>query len=395
MDPALIGDNIPFVDLGLDSLGIADLAGALEAELGTVVDPADVLLGPTVAELAGRLPARVRLARPARPPAPDELRRRPPADVAEPAAARAAPSPASAPEPVAVIGMAGRFPGAESVADLWRLLLGDRRAITEIPAGRWDWRGMYNASGRPGTSLSKWGGFLAEPGGFDHDHFGMSRAHAELIDPMQRLFLEVSWLALRDAGQLGMTERGHRSGIFAGARAIARPAAAAPPELARESVVGRAQNFIAARTAHHLDMRGQALVVDTACSSSLVAVSLAVQALLAGDCGTAVAGGVDLLAGPDVYKSLSAAGALSRRGRGDAFAAQPDGYVPAEGAAAVVLKPLGAALRDGDRVYAVVLGSAVNNDGRTIGLTTPDVQAQRDVIQAACDRAGSARRPSG
>jgi acyl transferase domain-containing protein/NAD(P)-dependent dehydrogenase (short-subunit alcohol dehydrogenase family)/acyl carrier protein len=372
--------DMPFVDLGVDSLAIADLAGALERDLGVLVDPADVLLHPTVSALAAHLaalaPVRAVEATPVRavPPTVGPATR----PTAEP---HTPPAPELRPVPVAVIGVAGRFPGADGVAELWERVAGSRPAITEIPPQRWDCR----AGGHP-DGTSRWGGFLDRPGAFDHDHFGLSAAEAELLDPLQRLFLEAAWSALRDAGY----GRGApaRCGVFVGARAPEPAAQAAPAPLSRGSVVGYAQNFIAARVAHHLDLRGPALVVDTACSSSLVAVHLALQSLAAGECDTAVAGGVDLLTGPGVYASLSAAGALSPRGVTSTFGREADGYVPGEGAGAVVLKPLAAALRDGDRVYAVIRGSAVNNDGRTVGLTTPSVVAQREVLAAAYERAG-------
>jgi acyl transferase domain-containing protein/acyl carrier protein/short-subunit dehydrogenase involved in D-alanine esterification of teichoic acids len=362
VEPSSVDDHVSFLDLGLDSLGIADLAGALESVTGAVVDPADILLYPTVAALSGRLAGRA--------PVTVRIEEQPVV-------------PPSYPTAIAVIGVAGLFPGASSVGELWDLLRTCGNAVGTIPSARWDWRAHYDEVPGPGTTVSKWGGFLDAPGAFDAEHFGMSRAHAAMADPLQRLFLEVSWSALRDAGQLRGNGVAARGGIFVGARATGAPDEPVSADLAREAVVGNAQNFIAARVAHHLDLRGPAMVVDTACSSSLVAVHLAARSLLAGECEIAVAGGVDLLAGPQTYVSLSAAKALSPHGRCATFSADADGYVPGEGAGAVVLKPLDAAMRDGDRIYAVLRGSAMNNDGRTIGLTTPNIDAQRDVLRTA------------
>ena len=290
--------------------------------------------------------------------------------------------------PIAIVGMECRLPGASSIGEFWSLLLGERSVITDIPEDRWalDESFYCEDDRRKGASISKSGGFVSDLADFAAELFGMKPEQARAIDVQQRLWLETSWRALRNAGLLKPAARG-KTGIFVGARSVADILNPHPDAQGRERVVGTAQNYIAARAAQALDARGPVLVVDTACSSSLVGVHLACASLCLGECDVAVAGGVDVLVRRQTYEALTAARALAPDGRCKVFDAKANGYVPGEGAGAVVLKRLDDAIADGDRIHAVVLGSAINNDGYVMGATNPSVDGQSSVIEAALRRA--------
>ncbi|MBK7538136.1 MAG: polyketide synthase [Myxococcales bacterium] len=287
---------------------------------------------------------------------------------------------------VAVIGAACRFPGAPDLAAFGELLRAGRSAIREVPASRWSVAELYRPRPELGKSLSKWGGFLDELEYFDAAYFRLSAEEATCLDPSVRLMLEAVESCVADSGRTAAELAGRPIGVFAGARASdywrrtgLRSGSAG---------FGSDQNFIAARLGQHLDLRGPCFVVDSACSSALVAVQLAVRSLLADECELAFAGGVEVLLDERPYLEFSAAQALSPTGRCRPFDERADGLVPGEGCGVVLLKRLEDAVRDGDRIRAVIDAVAVNNDGRTVGLTTPNPAAQRAVIEAALDRSG-------
>jgi acyl transferase domain-containing protein len=236
------------------------------------------------------------------------------------------------------------------------------------------------------------GGFLEDVDGFDPDFFGITPKEAAHLDPQQRLLLEVAWEALEHAGQAADRLAGTRTGVFVGisTQDYSRLAldGRRPPDA--YTGTGNASSVAANRLSYLLDLRGPSLAVDTACSSSLVAVHLACQSLRRGECGLALAAGVNLMLAPDLTQIFSRAGMMSPSGRCHTFDAAADGYVRGEGCGVVVLKPLSKALQEGDRVWAVVRGSAVSQDGRTNGLTAPSGQAQRAVVREALARAGVA-----
>jgi acyl transferase domain-containing protein len=289
----------------------------------------------------------------------------------------------AAAEPVAVIGMAVRLPGAEDTVDLRTMLQGDDVAVTGVPASRW----APQLLARPGLR----GGFLQDPYSFDHAAFGLGADEAIRLDPQQRVMLEVGARALEDAGHFGVRRR-MRAGVFVGARMnsygydAGTPAPGAPAGPPAAALWGRSQNFLAAWLSDRFDLAGPALVVDTACSSSLTALWLACQSLRSGACETAVVGGVDLLVDPLTYRLLDDAGALSANGLCRTFDRRADGYVPGEGAVALVLKPLAAALADGDPVLGAVTDVAANNDGATMGVTTPNLEAQVELLDEVYTR---------
>ncbi|WP_223206495.1 non-ribosomal peptide synthetase [Streptomyces xanthii] len=377
LDPtALLGD------LGVESVLLGEILLRLEERTGLSLDPAILLDHPTLDRLGRHL---LSLGVPAGPPAAPEQ------PVTAPAPAPAVPGApvADTAGKVAIVGLACRFPGAQDAAAFQRNLLDGVCSVTEVPASRWDTGSLYRAEPEPGSSISKWGGFLDGIEDFDAEAFGMGEDEARCLDPAVRLFLEGSADCLADAGYEPRELAGRDVGVFAGARLSQYGRRVGE----RRGAVGMGsdQNFIAARVAHHFDLHGPNLVVDSACSSSLVALQLACRSLLDGESELALAGGVDILLDEEPYLDFSAAKALSRHGRCATFDESADGFVPGEGCGVVLLKPLERALADGDRVHAVIDAVAVNNDGRTMGLTTPNPAAQAKVVRRALAAAG--RRP--
>jgi acyl transferase domain-containing protein len=292
-------------------------------------------------------------------------------------------------EPIAVIGLGCRFPGAPDPEAFWQLLANGVDAIGEVPKERWNVHAYYNSEpGVPGKTYSRWGGFIGALDGFDAEFFGVAPFEAVSIDPQQRLLLEVSWEALEHAGLAPERLVGSRTGVFMGIssndyqdKLLRRD----PEEIDAYMASGTAHSTSAGRLSYVLGLQGPNLAVDTACSSSLVAVDLAVTSLRNGGCELALAGGVNVLLGPELFINFCQARMLSPTGRCKTFDAAADGYVRAEGCGVVVLKRLAEALRDGDNVLAVVRGSAVNHGGRTSGLTVPNGPAQQAVIGAALE----------
>jgi acyl transferase domain-containing protein len=283
--------------------------------------------------------------------------------------------------------MAGRFPGAPDTAAFWELLRNGRSGIREVPRSRWDVASRYSPEYAPGMSISKWGGYLDGIEDFDPAYFGIPEADAAHVDPLTRLFLETAETAIADAGYRGEELSGRAVGVFVGSGTSTYASRITVP--GRATATGLNQNFIGAHLAHLHDLRGPNLVVDTACSSSLSSLHLARQALQLGECEMAVVGGADLLLDETPYLSLSAARALSPDGTCHVFDASANGFVPGEGVGAILVKPLAAALADGDRILAVIESTAMNNDGRTMGLTTPNPDAQQAVVREALRRAGA------
>jgi phthiocerol/phenolphthiocerol synthesis type-I polyketide synthase D len=290
-------------------------------------------------------------------------------------------------EPVAVVGIGCRFPGGVAGPEgYWEFLANGGDAISEVPPDRWDAEALYDPDPfAPGRMASKWGGFLPDVADFDADFFGITPREAEAMDPQQRVLLEVAWEALEHAGIAPDGLSGTRAAVMMGVyySEYQVSSAASPDSIDAYSATGNAHSVTVGRIAYLLGLRGPAVAVDTACSSSLVAVHLACQSLRLRESDLALAGGVNLILRPETQLALSKWGMLSPRGRCHSFDAGADGFVRGEGAGVVVLKRLTDAVRDGDRVLAVVRGSAVNQDGRSNGLTAPNAPAQRDVITRA------------
>ena len=297
-------------------------------------------------------------------------------------------------EPVAVVGMACRFPGAENLDAFWTLIEAGGDAITEVPPDRWNAAEWYDSDpSSPGRIASRWGGFVPGIDQFDAAFFGISSREASQMDPQQRLLLEVAWNALEDAGETPASIP-RNAGVFLGAHSHSVDYALLQYRSLRGldafSGTGTAHNLFSGRLSYFLDLHGPSLVVDTACSSSLVAVHLACQSLRSGECDAALVGGVNLLLTPHFSVAASRMHMLSPRGRCRPFDADADGFVRSDGCGVVVLKRLDRALASGNRVLAVLRGSAMNQDGRTNGVTAPNGHAQRAVIREALRQAGMA-----
>ncbi len=295
-------------------------------------------------------------------------------------------------EPIAIVGMGCRFPGAEDPDAFWELLLRGVDAITEFPPDREELNPtrLYDPQGGPGKVVSKWGGFLSNIAEFDPAFFGISPREAPHMDPQQRLLLEVSWEAMEHAGIPLNRLRGTNTGVFVGISnhdylVLHRGDL---KELSPYSGVGNAFSIDANRLSYLYDFHGPSVAVDTACSSSLVALHMACQALRSGEADAALAGGVNAILTPETTVTFSQAGMMSPTGRCRTFDASADGYVRSEGAAMVLLKRLSDARRDGDRILAVIRATATNQDGRSNGISAPNAAAQTAVILTALARAG-------
>jgi acyl transferase domain-containing protein/acyl carrier protein/NAD(P)-dependent dehydrogenase (short-subunit alcohol dehydrogenase family) len=296
-------------------------------------------------------------------------------------------------EPVAIVGLACRFPGASDPEAFWEMLRRGVDAVREVPGDRWDLTALYDPDRTvPGKVATRWGGFLDDVAGFDAQFFGISPREAVEMDPQQRLMLELSWEALEDAGVPPTSLKDTRTGVFYGAMwgDYGTLPEARLDRVAQHTATGRDLSIIPARVSYTLGLLGPSLAVNTACSSSLVAVHLARQSLLRGESRLALAGAVNLMLSLESTVIMSKFGAMAPDGRCKAFDARANGYVRGEGGGVVLLKRLRDALADGDRIYCVVRGSAINNDGFSNGLTAPSPRAQEAVVRDACADAGVA-----
>ena len=294
--------------------------------------------------------------------------------------------------PIAIIGMACRLPGGiESPGQLWEALLNGDDLVTEIPPDRWDADEYYDPEpGVPGRSVSRWGAFMDDVGGFDAEFFGINEQEATAIDPQHRLLLETSWEAMEHAGLTRERIANSLTGVYVGLTHGDYQLLAADANSIEGpyGFTGTSFSLASGRIAYALGVHGPALTVDSACSSGLLAVHMACRSLHDGESDLALAGGVTVLLDPRKFSSGSAQGMLSPTGRCHAFDAAADGFVPAEGCAVVLLKRLPDAQRDGDRILAVLRGTAANQDGRTVNIATPSLDAQTTVYRAALAAAG-------
>jgi polyketide synthase 3/4 len=294
--------------------------------------------------------------------------------------------------PVAVIGMACRMPGGiDSPQQLWEALLEGRDLVTEIPEDRWDVEAYYDPEpGVPGRSVTRWGAFLDDVGGFDCDFFGMTEREATAVDPQHRLLLETSWEAIEFAGIDPAALAGTRTGVFVGLTHSDYELLSADTGAA-EGPYGfsaTSNSFASGRISYALGLHGPAVTVDTACSSGLVAVHQACRSLHEGESDLAIAGGVSVTLEPRKSVSGSLQGMLSPTGHCHAFDVAADGFVSGEGCVVLLFKRLEDARRDGDRILAVIRGTAANQDGRTVNIATPSEEAQISVYRDALTAAG-------
>jgi acyl transferase domain-containing protein/acyl carrier protein/short-subunit dehydrogenase len=368
---AAIAVDERFRQFGLDSARATALVARLSEWLGRPLSPTLVWECPTVNALARRLAGAA------------ELGER---------SSLAARTGAGVAEPIAVVGLACRFPGgANSPAAYWSLLSQGVDAITAVPAERWDQEAYYDDDpATAGKSITRWGGFIDAVDHFDPLFFSISPREAAEMDPQQRHMLELAWEALEDAGIVPSSLLGSSTGVFFGAmwNDYALLDSDDPRRIGLYTATGQDLGIIAARVSYTLGLEGPSLVVNTACSSSLVAIHLACQSLRLGESSLALAGGVNLMLSPHGTVAMSKFGAMAPDGRCKAFDARANGYVRGEGGGVVVLKPLSQALIDGDPICCVIRGGAMNNDGFSNGLTAPNPQAQEKMLREAYQCAG-------
>lgn len=280
---------------------------------------------------------------------------------------------------VAIIGISGRYPGANDLGEFWDNLQLKKIGITEVPKERWDIDKYYSVNDRIGKkTYCRWGGFISDAELFDPMFFNILPSEAEIMDPQQRVFLEEAWNALEDAGYNTTRMSGTRCGVFAGAT---QGDYGTNPQILINSyephyLLGTNMAFLAARIAYLMNLNGPCMTIDTACSSSLVAIHLACKSIIDGDSDMALAGGVCVLATPHIHICTSKSEMLSKTGECHSFDEKADGFIPSEGAGVIVLKSLKKAIEDNDRIYGVIKGSAVNQDGKTNGITAPSAKSQ-------------------
>src|SRR5690349_15958565 len=294
-------------------------------------------------------------------------------------------------ESIAIVGAACRFPGAENLDEFWRLLVTAGDAVSQVGDRRWSTRFYYHPDrSEPGKSYTWSAGLITGVDLFEPSFFGISPREAAQMDPQQRLLLELVWHAFEDAGIPPSKMSGSGAGVYIGASATDYSDLRLGDPASGDSyfMTGSTLSILANRISYIFDLHGPSLTIDTACSSSLVALHHACEAIRSKQIQSAVVGGVNLLLAPYPFIGFARASMLSRRGRCFAFDERADGYVRGEGGGAIILKPLARALADGDRIRAVIRGTGVNSDGRTLGLSLPSEAAQTALIRSVYARAG-------
>ncbi len=298
---------------------------------------------------------------------------------------------------IAIIGLSGKYPESKNLEEYWHNLRVGKDCIIEVPKDRWDWRDYYTEDrSKPGYHYSKWGGFIADVDKFDPLFFNISPREAELMDPQERLFLEQTWMALEDAGYRREDLQGEAKEFLAGQVGVYVGVMSGDYQLfgveeclrGNPLVLGGSYASIANRVSYFLNLHGPSMTVDTMCSSSLTTLHLACQDLKQGRINLGIAGGVNVTIHPNKYLRLSMGQFISSRGHCESFGQGGDGYIPGEGVGVVLLKRLSDAERDGDHIYGVIKGSAVNHGGKTNGYTVPNPNAQKTAVLRALKESG-------
>ena len=295
---------------------------------------------------------------------------------------------------IAIIGVGCRFPGGVSSADsLWKLLIDGREGVVEVPPDRWNVERYYDSQpGVAGKSIAKRGGFIDGIDQFDPQFFGISPREAPYVDPQHRLLLETAWEAIEDAGLVLDFDHGTDLGVFVGVSHNDYQGIQSTPfdhfGISPHTPTGSAHSIAANRISYCLNLRGPSVAMDTACSSALTAVHAACEHIRAGRGDAALAGGVTVMITPGGFIGFSQAAMLSPEGRCAAFDASANGFVRGEGAGMVLLKRLSRAIADGDPIQGVILGTSINQDGHTNGISLPSPEAQTRLVQDACKDAG-------
>jgi acyl transferase domain-containing protein/enoyl-CoA hydratase/carnithine racemase/NAD(P)-dependent dehydrogenase (short-subunit alcohol dehydrogenase family)/acyl carrier protein len=404
-----VDEHAQFIDLGLDSISGVTWVRRINEKYQIAIEATKVYAYPTLAQLSrhvweeaekqGTLSMPVAVAvEPAAALQPFRDITYAHAPVAKPLTSRrgrrtsrpaaSAPVP-SGPQSIAVVGMAGQFPEAKTLEEFWSNLAEGKNCITRIPARRWDVDAYYQPGVPvPGKTNSQWLGALEEYDLFDPLFFNISPTEAENMDPQQRLFLQACWHSIENAGYDARVLSGSKCGVFVGCAAGDYHQLSERHQLSAHGFTGNAMSILAARISYFLNLQGPCVSIDTACSSSLVAIAQACDSLNSGSSDLALAGGVYVMAGPQMHIMTSQAAMLSPEGKCFTFDQRADGFVPGEGVGVVVLKRLADAERDRDIIHGVIQGWGVNQDGRTNGITAPNPDSQTRLEQDVYDKYG-------